>query len=897
MSHLITSQLVEAHQQCPRKAFFLLRGTPEPHPHEYEIAIEERAAKRRIAYLAADSARQKTTPQPPDAPLVISTGDLQATCDAVTHGRKRGEREPHLVIGTENPSPLNKARLAFAGYSLGEENRRQPSLGVIVPFVGDPKRVKLGPLYASISKVVERLREWTQQLPPDPPTLVMGKQCQTCEFRDHCRAEAQKSDSLFLLDKMTPKVAAKYQKKGIFTLTQLSYVYRPRRRPKKSLGKIPTPFNVELQSLALRTKKIYLHERPTFARQPVELFLDIEGIPDQGFHYLIGLLVQRIDKTKMHSFWSDNIEGELNIFKECLALAAKYPHAPIYHYGSYDRRAIERVAERHALDCKEIMGRLVNVNGLVYGKVYFPARSNRLKDLGTAVGASWPMPDASGIQSIAWRYRWEDLGQNEFRAKLLAYNQADCNALRLLTAELHTLSVAADSRLDVDFTHKPKQLSTPTGEVIHRAFDGIVNSAHLDYQLKRIKLRGESKDAGTIGLLTAPPKHRRPPTQRRIVATAAKVIRVQTKRTCSQHPGTALQPLYVASQHVQVDLVFTRTGVRKRLIKYVGQKASCSICGHSYVPPAISRLKGRMFGHRFLSWVAYQRVVLMLPIAPIKQALAALFSETVGKSTICKFMHQLSDHYSYTETLLLRRILRSPYIHVDETKISIQGRKWYVWGLTDGKRVVFRLTATRETSFLQKMLESYGGVLISDFYGGYDSMPCRQQKCLVHLIRDLNDDLWKNPFLEEYELLVTRVRDLLLPMFEDVERYGLKKRHLHKHMKSVDRFYRQSIDDVTWESDIIQTYQKRFVRYREALFLFLNEDNIPWNNNMAERAIRHLAIQRKISGSFYLKGATDYLALLGIAQSCRFQDKSFLRFLLSEERDVDGFKDRKRRGR
>jgi hypothetical protein len=35
------------------------------------------------------------------------------------------------------------------------------------------------------------------------------------------------------------------------------------------------------------------------------------------------------------------------------------------------------------------------------------------------------------------------------------------------------------------------------------------------------------------------------------------------------------------------------------------------------------------------------------------------------------------------------------------------------------------------------------------------------------LIRDLNDDLWKNPFLEEYEQFVLRVRDLVLPIFQD----------------------------------------------------------------------------------------------------------------------------------
>jgi len=59
---------------------------------------------------------------------------------------------------------------------------------------------------------------------------------------------------------------------------------------------------------------------------------------------------------------------------------------------------------------------------------------------------------------------------------------------------------------------------------------------------------------------------------------------------------------------------------------------------------------------------------------------------------------------------------------------------------------------------------------------------------------------------------------------------------------------------------------------------------------MAERAIRHLAVQRKISGSFFDSLISQYLLLLGIAQSCRFQDKSFLKFLLSQEKDVDLFK-------
>jgi hypothetical protein len=82
--------------------------------------------------------------------------------------------------------------------------------------------------------------------------------------------------------------------------------------------------------------------------------------------------------------------------------------------------------------------------------------------------------------------------------------------------------------------------------------------------------------------------------------------------------------------------------------------------------------------------------------------------------------------------------------------------------------------------------------------------------------------------------------------------------------------------------------------YKDSLFSFIDDDGVPWHNNTAERALRHLAVQRKISGSFSEKGATDYLRLLAIAQTCRFQGKSFLGFLLSKSTDVDEYRERSR---
>jgi hypothetical protein len=266
-----------------------------------------------------------------------------------------------------------------------------------------------------------------------------------------------------------------------------------------------------------------------------------------------------------------------------------------------------------------------------------------------------------------------------------------------------------------------------------------------------------------------------------------------------------------------------------------------------------------------------------------------MFGERVSNGTTINFVKYVSRYYAPTEHLLIQWLLHSPFIHADETQISIQGTDYYVWVFTDGLHVVFKMTATREATIVHEFLENYEGVLISDFYPGYDAVPCRQQKCLVHLIRDLNDDLWSNPFNIEFEAFVLEVKNLLMPIFLAVETYGLKRRHLQKFHPVIERFYQKHIVDRTYTSETTIKYQKRLQRYRHSLFTFLDEDGIPWQNNTAERALRHLAVQRKISGSFFERVTHHFLLLLGIAQTCRFQDKSFLKFLLSKEHDVDMF--------
>jgi hypothetical protein len=463
--------------------------------------------------------------------------------------------------------------------------------------------------------------------------------------------------------------------------------------------------------------------------------------------------------------------------------------------------------------------------------------------------------------------------------------------LRLLFDDLVRLQTQADSLLNVDYIDQPKQSATSLGSELHAALDQVRLYASLNYPKGRIAFRPETSTRAKKGP-GAPKGHKA--YQRAIPAGCRKVVRVAVKRMCPVHKGVRLQDSGTDAEKIIVDLAFTKNGCRKTVIRYAGEKRYCPQCRRSYDPPTIKKLGGWLFGHGFQAWAVYQRIVLRLPYRMITQAMEEMFRERTTEPTIINFIESFSKYYGRTGKLLLNQLLEGPFVHVDETRLSIQGVDHYVWVFTDGRHVVFRLTETREADIVHELLAGYKGVLVSDFYPGYDAVECRQQKCWVHLIRDLNEDLWKFPFDEELQQLVLAVKNLIVPVIQTIDRYGSKVVHLRKFKKQVDAFYASVIEEREYALDVTKKYQKRFTRHREALFRFLDEDGIPWNNNAAERAIRHLAVQRKISGRLYKRTAVQYLDLLSIAQTCRFQEKSFLKFLLSREIDVDGFKSERR---
>jgi len=215
-----------------------------------------------------------------------------------------------------------------------------------------------------------------------------------------------------------------------------------------------------------------------------------------------------------------------------------------------------------------------------------------------------------------------------------------------------------------------------------------------------------------------------------------------------------------------------------------------------------------------------------------------------------------------------------------------------VWVFTNMEEVAFVLRPDRNATFLHELLQGFRGVLVSDFFLGYDSFECPQQKCLVHLMRDFNDGLLADPLDQELKELGQKFGRLLQAIIATVDCFGLKARHLRKHQQSVSLFL-TSIEPLTSDSEVVRKLKKRITKYSRRLFTFLDYDGVPWNNNNAEHAVKHFAKYRRLAnGRFSENGLKDYLTLLSVFETCKYKAVSFLEFLLSKERDIDSFAER-----
>ena len=168
---------------------------------------------------------------------------------------------------------------------------------------------------------------------------------------------------------------------------------------------------MELQALAIRDKKIYLQEMPALTRQPVELFMDMEGVPDRGRYYLIGLCGCQADTMEHYAFWADTDHEEGHMWQQRMENIRHYFEAPIYHYGA--GTTCGRPRENGTIQMPRVCASVWSISIAASTGKSISVHSHGLKAIGHFLGARWSVPQA--FNKVWCRHQWEHTQDETYR--------------------------------------------------------------------------------------------------------------------------------------------------------------------------------------------------------------------------------------------------------------------------------------------------------------------------------------------------------------------------------------------------------------------------------------------------------------------------------------------------
>lgn len=188
---------------------------------------------------------------------------------------------------------------------------------------------------------------------------------------------------------------------------------------------------------------------------PTELFFDIEVDPMRDHCYLHGFVERRNgdnDSERFVYFFAEGAteEAEKQAFAQAWDFMQASRPCAIYYYAPYEKTIYRKLREKYpdvcsADDLKALFGAPETVDlytDIVRKHTEWPTHDYSLKTLARYLGFNWQDTDPSGASSIEWFHHWTDTGDETIRERILAYNEDDCRATRVLRDALQVISMA-----------------------------------------------------------------------------------------------------------------------------------------------------------------------------------------------------------------------------------------------------------------------------------------------------------------------------------------------------------------------------------------------------------------------------------------------------------------------
>jgi hypothetical protein len=230
----------------------------------------------------------------------------------------------------------------------------------------------------------------------------------------------------------------------------------------------------------------------------------------------------------------------------------------------------------------KVIANSYNILSILYSNIYLPTYTNGLKDVGNFLSFQWTDKNASGIQSLIWRQRWEKSGLADCKEKIIQYNIEDCLALLKIKVLINWIKTNESNNQenhpnDLVFLKDLKKVSHfkfLVGEFALPEFDTLNKYAHFDYQRERVHVRTNNYLKKYYS--KAKVSKKRP-------AYKANTSLIPTRKepcpTCNTISRNQLEAL---SKRV-IDLKFFKGGVKRWVIEFNSHRYHCRRCQGTFI--------------------------------------------------------------------------------------------------------------------------------------------------------------------------------------------------------------------------------------------------------------------------------------------------------------------------
>ena len=211
-------------------------------------------------------------------------------------------------------------------------------------------------------------------------------------------------------------------------------------------------------------------------------------------------------------------------------------------------------------------------------------------------------------------------------------------------------------------------------------------------------------------------------------------------------------------------------------------------------------------------------------------------------------------------------LMKSPVLNADETGGRVNGRTQWFHTVSNSKYTLITVHKKRgkEGSESSGVLPGYKGTLVHDCwkpYFGFDK--CEHALCCAHLLRELNSQIDKGQkWAVEMKALLLEMKRVV-DSYKDNDKAELSRYYHNKFKSQYDTVLANAKIEIVPSSERKKSKTEnlliRLEQYRSEITRFTNDFDVPFDNNQAERDIRNIKVNQKVTGGFRTDaGAEDY---------------------------------------